>query len=396
MIVPTRRAPARHDGAQMIRIRRGVVLRVLDERPGIVELAVDVDGDAEPALAYPAIVGPVGPGDTVLLNTTAVALGLGTGGWHFVMGAEGAGSGEVPPGGHLMKLRYTPEQVAVHGVEELDGPHGAAMAQAGSLEHTPVVWIALHSMLGPVVAGAVAAGARSVAYVMTDGAALPAPFSRLARRLRDRGLLGDVVSCGQAFGGDLEAVNAFSGLLAARHVSRADVIVIGDGPGNTGTRTRWGASNVWSAMSINGAAILDGEPIAALRVSFADPRPQHRGVSHHSLTVLERVALSSIHVAVPALDDDVQRRTVWDALRDARIEERHRIVEANGRPALDLLDERGIEQRSMGRGPADDPAFFLAAGAAGILAGRMAEGNRTWASAADGPTGQGEGPSSGP
>ena len=368
----------------MIRIRRGVVLRVLDERPGVVELAVDLDGVTEPALAYPAIVGHVAPGDTVLLNTSAIALGLGTGGWHFVMGVEGAGSGEVTPGERVMKLRYTPEQVAVQAVEEIAGPHRAVMEQAGSLARTPIVWIPLHSMLGPVVAGAVVAGARSVAYVMTDGAALPAPFSRLARQLRDRGLLGDVVSCGQAFGGDLEAVNPFSGLLAARHVSGADVIVIGDGPGNTGTRTRWGASNVWSAMSMNGAAILDGEPVAALRVSFADPRPEHRGVSHHSLTVLERVVQSSVHVAVPALDDDEQRRAVWDALRGTRLEERHRIVEANGRPALDLLDQRGIEQRSMGRGPADDPAFFLAAGAAGILAGRMAERARAWEPASEG------------
>jgi hypothetical protein len=32
----------------------------------------------------------------------------------------------------------------------------------------------------------------------------------------------------------------------------------------------------------------------------------------------------------------------------------------------------------MGRTPHDDPAFFLSAGAAGVLAGRMAASGRAW------------------
>jgi hypothetical protein len=318
---------------------------------------------------------------------TAVALGLGTGGWHLVMAVEpgfgaarAAGPAEPLAPGHLMKLRYTPEQLAVLGVEEDASPHHATMAAATSLGHAPVVWLPLHSMLGPAVAGAVSAGAGSVVYVMTDGAALPAGFSRLAHHLRVSGLLAGVVTSGQAFGGDLEAVNAFSGSLAARHVLGADVVVIGDGPGNTGTRTTWGASNVASAMSLNVAAILEGEPIAALRVSFADRRAEHRVVSHHSITALSHVALSPVHVAVPALPDDAQRLRVWDRLREAQLEERHQLVEVSGAPALDLLDRRGIALETMGRTVADDPAFFLAAGAAGVLAGRMAVRDRTWRS----------------
>ena len=373
----------------MIRMRRGTVLAVTGERPGAIELTVDVDGVEAPALAYPDLTGDVAVGDPVLLNVTAVRLGLGTGGWHFVMAVERAGGwaggpspepSANPPaaGGRTMKLRYTPDQVAVLGVEEETSPHHATMASASSLERMPAVWLPLHSMLGPVAAGAVAAGAGSVAYVMTDGAALPAAFSRLVSRLRASGLLAGVVTCGQAFGGDLEAVNAFSGLLAARHVLGADVAVIGDGPGNTGSRTTWGASNVASAMSLNVAAILDGEPVAALRVSFADPRPEHRAVSHHSITALSRVATAPVHVAVPALADDDQRRQVWDRLREAKLEERHQLVEVTGAPALDRLAEAGIVADSMGRSVADDPAFFLAAGAAGVLAGRMAARGRIW------------------
>jgi hypothetical protein len=117
--------------------------------------------------------------------------------------------------------------------------------------------------------------------------------------------------------------------------------------------------------------------VAALRISFADLRPRHRNVSHHSITALSRVALVPVTVAVPTLSDEERRATVWATLRAEDLDRRHQVVEANGRPALDLLEERGIAVESMGRTPADDPEFFLAAGAAGVLAGRMAAGART-------------------
>ena len=73
----------------MIRLRRGSVVRILRERPGALELEVEVEGATERALAYPALSGPVEPGSRVVLNTTAVRLGLGTGGLHFVISVDG-------------------------------------------------------------------------------------------------------------------------------------------------------------------------------------------------------------------------------------------------------------------------------------------------------------------
>lgn len=130
-------------------------------------------------------------------------------------------------------------------------------------------------------------------------------------------------------------------------------------------------------MSLNAVGVLGGQPVAALRVSFADSRQRHRGVSHHSITALSRVALVSVHVAVPALGDEERRGEIWGSLREASLEERHQLVETTGQPALDLLAEHGIEPRSMGRKVSDDPEFFLAAGAAGVLAGRIRPGGRT-------------------
>jgi hypothetical protein len=234
-------------------------------------------------------------------------------------------------------------------------------------------------MLGAIAAGAKAAGAERVAYVMTDGAAMPAWISEQLHELREARLLDGVVTSGQALGGDIEAVNVFSGLLAARAIAGADVIVVADGPGKVGTATRWGASDISSGMSLNAAGILGARPIATLRLNFADPAYRHHGVSPHSITVLRRVALVPVHVAVPALEDE-RRGQIWEALKEAGLEDRHQLVEVGGQPALDLLAERGVKAESMGRSQVEEPAFFLAAGAAGVLAGRMAASSSRWQS----------------
>jgi hypothetical protein len=358
----------------MIRMRRGIVTALGAARPGAHELEVDVDGKRATAIAYPDLCGPVTVGDVVILNTTAVALGLGTGGIHLVVAVEGAEPGEDLPG-RIMKARYTPTQTAVQSVEET---HRDLLEGSRGLEQTPVVCAPLHSMIAPVAAGAKRAGGANVVYLMTDGAALPGAFSRLVFDLRDAGVIDAWITCGQAFGGELEAVTPWTGMLAAKEVLGAEVIVVADGPGNLGTDTTWGVSALASGNIMNAAAAIGGRPIASLRISFADPRERHRGVSHHSLTILRDVCLVSADVPVPTLDDDEQRDAVWDALRSAKLEDRHQLVEVDGRPALGELATRGIQPRSMGRGVEDDPAFFLAAGAAGVLAGRVAAGNRRW------------------
>ena len=127
---------------------------------------------------------------------------------------------------------------------------------------------------------------------MQDGGALPAWFSRTCATLSEAGWLAATVTTGQSFGGDLETVTVHTGLLAARHVLGADIAVVAQGPGNLGTGTRWGFSGVAAGEAVNAVAALGGRPVASLRVSDADPRERHRGVSHHSLTAYGRVALA--------------------------------------------------------------------------------------------------------
>jgi Protein of unknown function (DUF3866) len=361
----------------VIRLRTGTVLDVGEVRPGVAELDVEIDGRSERAIAYPSLTGSPRVGDRVLLNTTAASLGLGTGGYHFVLAIMEERALDPPAEGHIMKLRYTPLQAKVRSVEEPGSPTREAFEDTTSLDGLPVVWAPLHSMVGAAAAGAKAAGAKRVAYVMTDGAALPSWFSRQVHALREAGLVDSVITCGQALGGDLEAVNVFSGLLAARTVAEADVVIVADGPGKVGTETTWGASDVSSGLFLNAIGILGGRPVAALRLGFADPAYRHYGVSPHSITVLRDVALVPVNVAVPSLADE-RREVVWSALKEAGLEERHQLVEATGEPALELLSEKGVQAETMGRTMRDDPAFFLAAGAAGVLAGRMASGAKRW------------------
>jgi Protein of unknown function (DUF3866) len=351
------------------------VVAVRAERPGALDLDVEVDGYPAGAVAFPDLVGPIADGDTVVLNTTAVALGLGTGGFHLVVAVERGPATELGHQGRVVKARYTPLQIAVESVEET---HRAALEASSGLGGTPVVCAPLHSMVAIAAAGARAAGAERIVYVMTDGAALPGALSRLVPRLREAGLLDGWITCGQSFGGDLEAVTLWSGLLAAVEVLGAGMVIVADGPGNLGTDTTWGVSALGSGLALNAAQALGGRPVAALRVSFEDPRARHRGVSHHSLTILEGICTVPANVAVPVLEDEVERSTVWDSLRGRRLEDRHRLVETDGRPALSELERRGVEVESMGRRPVDDPAFFLAAGAAGVLGARMAAGSKGW------------------
>ena len=302
----------------MITWRNATVSGTRREWPGAVELDVSVDGapaGSAPvrALAYPALTGCPRPGDRVLVNTTALDLGLGTGGYALVVAVPDRLPPDPELAGHLVKARYSPLQATVLGADEQGSPHHEVLRDADDIGGMPVVVADLHSALPAVLAGVFSAAERSgvirppapgtprVVYVMQDGGALPAWFSRTCATLREAGWLAATVTTGQSFGGDLETVTVHTGLLAARHVLGADIAVIAQGPGNLGTGTRWGFSGVAAGEAVNAVAALGGRPVASLRVSDADPRERHRGVSHHSLTAYGRVALARADVVVPAL-----------------------------------------------------------------------------------------------
>lgn len=368
----------------MITWREGIVREQLPGWDGVRVLDVDTAQGAVRAIAYPDLVGTPQPGDRVLLNVTALERGLGTGGYAVVVALpdrpDAWPSVAADSPGHLVKARYTPTQTMVLGVDDPEGEHHAVLAQADDLGGMPVVAADLHSALPAVVAGvrAVRAGTR-VAYVMTDGGALPAAFSRSVAELRSAGWLASVVTAVQAYGGDLEAVTVHSALLAARHVVGADLAVVVQGPGNLGTGTRWGFSGVSAGEALNAASVLGGRPVAALRVSEADPRPRHRGLSHHSATAYGRVLLRPADVPLPA--GHTGRASTDACLRQVRAQVGEllrtaphlRAVDVPVEGLLDALDEVPVRLRTMGRGLHEDAASFVAAAVAGVHAARLTD-----------------------
>ncbi|HKE73954.1 MAG TPA: DUF3866 family protein, partial [Acidimicrobiales bacterium] len=301
---------------------------------------------AQRAYVLPQLTGRVETGDAVVVNTTAVDLGLGTGGWHVVHWNLARDAWSRPGPGHIMKVRYTSLQHDAGAAEE-DHPDLPA-----TLPGVPVVACSLHSQVAVVAAVARSRlpGAR-IAYVMTDGAALPLALSDLVHALRQRGVLDVTVTAGHAFGGDLEAVALPSALALAHHAAGADAIVVGMGPGVVGTASALGTTAVEVAATVDAAAAMGARVALCCRASSADARVRHQGVSHHVRTILD-LAARRPELPLPAdLAGEVADATV---------------IEPPDVAAVLAGFDLGIT--SMGRGPGDDPAFFAAAGAAGVWA----------------------------
>ena len=321
-------------------MRRGRVTAVVERHPGLLRLTVD----GAPCVAYPELTGSVALGDEVIVNTQARELQLGSGGFDVLVVNLTRGLGLAPePGAHVMASPYTPSQFAVRHLEE--GGGAAGVATLGGL---PVVCCSLHAQLAPVCAG-LGDGLR-VAYVQLAGGALPVALSDAVRALVARGLLEVAVAVAPCLAGDVQAVSLASALLWAAE-QRYDAVVCGIGPGIVGTGSRYGHGGLAVAEAVNVATALGGRPVVAARVSGADPRERHRGLSHHTAAALS-LCLGAAVVAWPSgLPQPV--------LLPARATLRE--VDAAGWRAACA----GLPLAHMGRGPDDDPDFFAAAYAAG-------------------------------
>jgi hypothetical protein len=319
-------------------LRRGTVTAIAERHDGLVRC--DVDGTA--CVAYPALTGPVGLGDEVVVNVQARELGLGSGGFDVLHVNLTRGLGlAAAPEAHVMKLPYTPLQFAVRHLEE-DEP------LAETLGGMPVVCCSLHSQVAPVCAG-LGPDLRT-AYVQLPGGALPVSLSDTVRELKERGLLAVTAAVGACLDGDRQAVTPASALAWAKEAG-FDVAVCGIGPGIVGTGTRLGHGAFAAVEAATAAVALEGAAIIAVRMSEADARPRHRGPSHHARAVLE-LAPAGAAVAWP-----------------------RGVVVPEWLPAYEAVEVAGWQEACaklplshMGRGPDEDPLFFASAYAAGKLA----------------------------
>jgi Protein of unknown function (DUF3866) len=303
-------------------LRRGRVTRVVERHADIIRCEVD---DVA-CIAYPGLTGPVDEGDEVLVNVQARELELGSGGFDVLYANLTQGLELAPDAGaHVMALPYAPGQWAVRHAEEDGG-------LAASLDGLPVVLCTVHSQVVPVCA---ALDGLRVAYVQVAGGALAVGLSDSVRALRERGLVTATASVAPCFGGDVRCVSVAAAQLWA--APRHDVVVCAVGPGLVGTGTRFGHGALSLAEAANVASALGGTPILAQRVSFADERDRHRGVSHHTLAVLD-LALGDVLITPGGAGEGWQEAC------------------------------EGLPLAHMGRGPDEEGPHFAAAFAAGRLA----------------------------
>lgn len=318
-------------------LRWGHVSAVGERLDGLVRLEVD----GTPCIAYPRLTGDVEVGDVVLVNGRAVELGLGSGGFDVLYANLTRGLQlPVDDDAHVMALPYAPGQFATRFAEE------DAHDRAEQLDGVPVVCLGLHSQLAPTCA---ALAGRHVAYVQLGGGALPLPLSDTLRILKARRLLDTAIAVSPCFDGDLQCVTSAAALVQAVGHG-AEVVVCGIGPGIVGTASRWGHGGLAVAEAANVASALGALPIVAPRVSFADGRQRHRGLSHHTRSALA-LCLGDVRVAWPV---GLERPDGVEVVE----------VDATGWEAACAH----LPLSHMRRGPGEDPWFFAAAFAAGRLA----------------------------
>ncbi|MCK8828496.1 DUF3866 family protein [Natroniella acetigena] len=352
----------------MLEIKQGEVVDILSRKEGITKVKVKISNIEKKGISYDDLVGQIEVGDKVMLNTTATSLQLGTGGYDFVICILDKEQG-LTGAGHIMKLRYTPYQIKVNSVEEEGNPNHKMIKEFVSLKGTPVIVGTLHSML-PAITVAIKENRPEVkvTYIMTDGAALPLKLSQLVYQLKSEGLIDHTITSGHAFGGELEAVNIYSSLIAAYQINQADVIVVAMGPGIVGTGTKYGFSGVEQTEILHAVKSLGGEPIAVPRVSFSDSRKRHYGLSHHTRTTLGELTLVEAKIGIPKFKDQKRLEIIKEQLTKFKLTTKHQVVYREGEEILNYLDKLDFKVQTMGRNYQQAREYFMTAGVAGLLA----------------------------
>lgn len=353
---------------------------VIDSYNSNIETLIPIGHELK-VMVYRSIIEKVKVNDTLIVEASAIAKKLGTGGLAFaVMNLDLDFTDSLPNIGHIVKNRYTPLQHMVMALEEQDSPYHELIKSKSSIENMPVIVADLHSALPAILAGILEEKPDSkVVYVMPDGAALPIAFSKNVSVLKEKGWIYKTITCGQAYGGDGETINIYTALLAAKYVYEADVVVVTQGPGNAGTGTKFGFSGMQCADIFNAIGVLKGTSIGVLRLSNGDLRERHYGISHHCLTTICQATYACTFLPMPlfdgesVFDEELSNdfysncvNTLNESLETAIA--KHQVVSVSTSAAYKCLSNVPVKLSTMGRGLDADYSAF----AAGFVAGKFA------------------------
>lgn len=346
----------------MLSKKVGKVIKIRSENSLIQDIEVLIGDELARAYNYIQISGRSEIGDEVILNTSAVELNLGTGGFHFVIANMNNKESELTKGGHIMKLRYTPIQIKVDSVEEQSSKYHDVFNEFSDLDNLPVVVGALHSVLPSFCATFKSlCPDKKLVYIMTDGAALPMAFSKNVDNLKELGLIDSTITYGNSFGGDYECINIYTALITAKDICKADCVIVTMGPGIAGTSTKYGFSGIDQGMIIDAIETLNGRSYVIPRISFADLRPRHMGISHHSITILSEITNKSTNIVINTNYDESKLKIIKEQIHSNSISEKHTIIYDDYNESEEDLKKYNLNPKSMGRCFSEDREFFMAA-----------------------------------
>ena len=350
----------------MLSRKIGEVVEIKKQNGQLDDIRVEINGEIFRAYNYPKMTGEVKVGDKVLLNTTAVELSLGTGGYHYVISNLDNMEADLEGQGHIMKLRYTPMQVRVDSVEDHESKYHDVFEEFETLNGMPVVVGTLHSMLTPFAATYKRLNPnKKLVYIMTDGAALPIYFSMNAATLKDKGLIYSTITFGNAFGGDYECINIYTALITAKEIAKADAVFISMGPGIAGTGTKYGFTGIEQGPILDAISKLGGRPIAIPRISFADMRDRHNGISHHSITIFGEIVNVEVEIPITIYSEE-KDSVIKNQIKENNLDKKHKIEYIENNRTKDDIDSYGLKVKSMGRNYEQDSEFFDSASSAAI------------------------------
>lgn len=352
----------------MINIKRGKVIKIIKKLEGRTDILVNIDNRDEKAINYDYLTGTIEIGNDVILNTTAVELNLGTGGYHFVISNLNNDGHNASKEGHIMKLRYTPLQIKTYAVEEQESPYHHLFHNFTSLSNMPIIVGTLHSMLVPIASTLKYLNKDlKIAFIMTDGAALPLYLSNAVYELKEKNIIHKTITLGHAFGGDYEVVNIYNALITAKEIAKCDIAIVTMGPGIVGTGTPYGFTGVEQGYIVDAVNDLGGFPIAVPRITFKDKRERHYGLSHHSLTVLNKIMKTKSNIALPKFSTQ-QEVIIEKQLKENNLIQKHNIFKVEKNILEQALNHYKLKVKSMGRNLEDDPEFFATCSAAAVYA----------------------------
>jgi hypothetical protein len=308
----------------LLSLEYGRVISIIYENSDIQIIEVVINS-IEKAINYIDETGPVKKGDEVILNTAAVRLNLGTGGYHFVYFNRSA---KLPLcelnriDGHIIKMKYTLQQQRYKTIEE--NPEYCGFFDDGiKFKNRPVLIESLHSMLFPSICGIKQKKPDArITVIYTYGGSMNAGFSNNIKALKELNLIDDVITSGECYGGDYESINVYTSLIFSFNVLNSDAAVICCGPGVAGTSTYYGFSTLDMILPAYISNLSGCRTILIPRISFMDNRKRHYGLSMQTIAILDSL---NFKVTVPVLNSD-NNKIIIDVINKYNLNNRHNFV----------------------------------------------------------------------